>query len=155
MRLIIAVFLACLLAACANTPSGPQLFPTSQTYSAPKSVVWPLVISEIRSYYPIKSTQKTKGVVTTDIVSIPAGFNNEKMGQWVIPPGNRLATWGGLRMNMSILVMEPEPGKTTISIRTFYEAYEDNVSHSWIVCETNGSLEHQILADIADKLPKP
>ena len=57
-------------------------------------------------------------------------------------------------MKMSIRVIEPEPGKTTITIRAFYEAYEDNVSHSWIVCETNGSLEHQILANIADKLPK-
>ena len=65
-----------------------------------------------------------------------------------------MATWDGLRMNMSVLVTEPEAGKTHVAIRTHYEAFENNVSHSWIVCKSNGTVEHEILAHIAQQLPQ-
>jgi hypothetical protein len=142
------------LAGCVTAPQQTQPLPTDQTFSAPKNTVWPLLVSEVGLNYPVKAVEKESGLLTTDFVSMPAGYDNANMGRWVFSPGGFLATWNGLRMNMSILVTEPEPGKTHVVIRTHYEAFENNFSHSWIVCQSNGSLEHEILSHIAEHLPK-
>ena len=70
------------------------------------------------------------------------------MERWVFPPGGFFATWAGLRMCMRILVVESEPGKTMVTINAHYEAFENNVSKSWIVARSNGSVENKILTGI-------
>lgn len=154
-KTIASVFLIALLAAgCVTAPQQSQPLPTEHTFDAPKSAVWPLIVSEIGLKYPVRAVEKDSGLLTTDFVSMPAGFNNANMGHWVFSPGGFLATWAGLRMNMSVLVTEPEAGKTHVVIRTHYEAFENNVSHSWIVCQSNGSLENEVFMRIGEQLPK-
>ncbi|MEK6551874.1 MAG: hypothetical protein AABZ54_00295 [Bacteroidota bacterium] len=41
-----------------------------------------------------------------------------------------------------------EPGKTMVTINAHYEAFENNVSKSWIVARSNGSVENKILTGI-------
>jgi hypothetical protein len=106
-----------------------------------------------RTEVSVRAVEKDSGLLTTDFVSMPAGYNNARMNQWVFPPGGFLATWAGLRMNLSVLVTEPQPGKTQVSVRTHYEAFENNVSKSWVVCQSNGSLENGILTRISQQLP--
>jgi hypothetical protein len=154
MKALAGVVLAAfLLVGCATTQPVAQQpdLPTSPTFDAPKDAVWTALVQEVGLRFPVKAVEKESGLLTTDFVSMPAGFNNMNAGRWVHPPGGFLATWNGLRMSMSVLVTEPQPGKTSVNIRTHYEAFENNVSHSWVVCQSNGGLEHEILSNISVK----
>lgn len=126
---------------------------TSATLQGPKDRVWPLLVSEIGLEYPVKAIEKDSGLITTDWVNLPAGFNNMSAAKWTQPRSGFLATWNGLRMNMKIMAVEAEPGKTQVSVNCHYEAFEDNVQHAWVVQDTNGSLENSILTRIEAKLP--
>ena len=153
-KILVIPLLAALLCGCATSPVAEKL-PTSQIYAAPKDKVWPLVVSEVGLQYPVKAIEKESGLLTTDFVNLDAGYDNGEMGRWVFPPREFLATWNGLRVTLSVLVVELEPGKTQVSIQTHYEAFENNVQHAWIVCDSNGSLENGILTQIAQKLSTP
>lgn len=142
-----------LIVSCATVPKTPlQAQRTSAVIPAPKDKVWPLLVSEVGLNYPVQAIEKESGLLTTQFVQMPVGFNNMYMERYVFPPGGFLATWGGLRMNLQIMVIETEPGKTMITINAHYEAFESNVSKSWIVARSNGSVENQILTSIEQKL---
>jgi len=126
---------------------------TSATLQGPKEKVWPLLVSEIGLEYPVRAIEKDSGLITTDWVNLPAGFNNMSAAKWTMPRSGFMATWNGLRMNMKIMAVEAEPGKTQVSVNCHYEAFEDNVQHAWVVQDTNGSLENSILTRIEAKLP--
>lgn len=152
-KAISSLLVAVVLAGCATPPPSAPV-QNSRTLNAPKSAVWPLVVTEISGSYPVKVIEKESGLLTTDWVILPAGFNNANAANWVKPPGGLLATWGGLRATLSVNVIENEPGKTTVSIRPHYEALENNVVNGWIVCESNGNLESKLFSNIEAKLPK-
>jgi hypothetical protein len=110
------------------------------------------LVAQVGLLYPVKAIEKESGLITTEFVSLPAGYNNVNQTQWILSPEGFLTTWDGLRMNLSILANEVEPGKTQVTIHTHFEAFENNVSKSWIVCQSNGSLENQILDKVASGL---
>jgi hypothetical protein len=150
-KLCLATILMSLLSACATVPLAPMQR-TSAVISASKEKVWPLIVSEVGLNYPVQAIEKDSGLLTTQFVQMPVGFNNVGMERYVYPPRGFLATWGGLRMSMQILAVESEPGKTTVTVRTHYEAFESNVSKSWIVVNSNGFIENQLLSSIEQKL---
>ena len=138
---------------CATVPKTPlQSQRTSAVILAPKDKVWPLIVQEVGLNYPIQAIEKESGLITTQFVQMPVGFNNAGMKRYVFPPGGFLATWAGLRMNLRIMAIESEAGKTMVAINAHYEAFENNVSKSWIVARSNGSVENQILTCIEQKL---
>lgn len=138
---------------CATVPKVPlHSQRTSAVILAPKDKVWPLIVQEVGLNYPVQAIEKESGLLTTQFVQMPVGFNNSGMERYVFPPGGFLATWAGLRMNMRIMAIESEPGKTMVTINAHYEAFESNVSKSWIVARSNGSVENQILTSIEQKL---
>ena len=142
-----------LMAGCATAPRGPLVAQrTSAVISAPKDKVWPLLVSEVGLNYPVQAIEKESGLLTTQFVQMPVGFNNSGMENYIFPPGGFLATWNGLKMNMRIMAIESEPGKTMVTINAHYEAFENNVSKSWRVATSNGSVENQILSSIEQKL---
>lgn len=145
------------LSSCATAPQAAAPVPqrTQAAFTAAKDKVWPLIVAELASKYPVQAIEKESGLITTAFVIMPAGYNNMAAGQWIFPPGGFLATWGGLRMNMQILVVETEPGTTLVTINCHYEAFESNVQKTWLVAQSNGSLENGILTQVAAKLPKP
>jgi outer membrane lipoprotein-sorting protein len=154
-NLAILTLLATLIAlsGCQTTNQAPQVAQrTSAVFNASKDKVWPLLVAEVGLNYPVAAVEKESGLLTTDFVMMPAGYNNMNMTQWVFNPGGFLATWNGLRMKMNIMVVEIEPGKTQVTIRAHYEAFENNVSKSWIVCRTNGSMENSILTSIENQI---
>jgi hypothetical protein len=149
---ISAALFPLLFVGCATQTYLTQPLPTSKTFAAGKEPVWNQVVAAVGMQYPVRAIDKGSGLLTTDFVSLPVGFNNAQMRAYVIPPRSLLGTWNGLRMNMSVLVTEVEAGKTQVNIRTHYEAFEDNVSKSWIVCQSNGILENGILRHIGQEL---
>ena len=157
MKKIIALFtsiIVVIISGCATMPKSPPqtMQRISATINAPKDKVWSLIISEIGLEFPVQALEKESGLITTQFVSIPVGFNNSGMERYVFKPGGWLATWRGLRMKMSVLVVEIDTNTTMITIRAHYEAFENNVTHSWIVAETNGSVENRIITSIESKI---
>ena len=122
--------------------------------SATKNQVWPLIISEIGLNYPVQALEKESGLITTQFVNLPVTFNNGNAATWIYPPGGFLATWGGLRVNLRILAVEIEAGKTSLTINCHYEAFESNVQKAWVLAKSNGSLENELITRIEAKLPK-
>jgi hypothetical protein len=152
MNKLLFVLAGAFLCGCVSAPPAPKLS-TTRLYSAPKDRVWPLIVAEIAPKYSTKAIEKASGLLTTDVVSIPGDLNG--FGDWPIcyrPRGMFLPVWSELRMNMTVLASEPEPGKTSVSITIHYEAFESNATKSWVICESNGRLEDQILNAIGAKL---
>lgn len=143
--------LFCLLLAGCVVPQQ-TIQPTSRTFTASRDKVWPLLVSEVGLDYPVKAVEKDSGLITTDFVSVPVGFNNSGMEQWVIPPHGFLYTWAGLRMTISAMIVDADAGRTQVTLRTHYEAFENNVSKSWLTCQSNGNLENQILDKVSSRL---
>lgn len=138
---------------CATVPRAPiKAQRTSAVMPASKDKVWPLLVAEIGLEYPVQAIEKESGLITTEFVQMPVGFNNSGMERYVFPPGGWINTWAGLRMNMRVLAVESEPDKTMVTIKAHYEAFEDNVYKSWIVARSNGSVENRILTSIEKKL---
>ena len=141
------------LSGCLTTQkitSPPQS--TSMTFEASKAKVWELLVEGVGLSYPILAIERESGLLTTSFVDIDAGWGNRNMSLYVYPPKMFLATWDGLRMKMNILVTEAVKGKTHVQIRTHYDAFETNLTKSWQVCQTNGSVENNILASIKSRL---
>ncbi|KAF0154225.1 MAG: hypothetical protein FD159_2645 [Syntrophaceae bacterium] len=153
-RLLLVILVAMILiVGCATVPKAPlQAQRTSAVILAQKDKVWPLLVSEVGLNYPVQAIDKESGLLTTQFVQLPVGFNNIYMERYVYPPSGFLATWAGLRMNMRIMAIETEPGKTMVTINAHYEAFESNVSKSWMVARSNGSVENQILTSIEQKV---
>ena len=153
---VLILGLACaltLFSGCETVPTAPlQAQRTSAIFSASKDRIWPLLVSEAGLVYPTRVIEKDSGLISTDWVNLPAGFNNREAQHWIFPPGGLLATWNGLKMNMKILAVETEPGKTQVTINCHYEAYEDNVQKAWLVANSNGSIENSILTSIEKRL---
>jgi hypothetical protein len=153
--IIYLIALATALVGCATNQDQPQVsLPTSKTYDAPKGKIWPLIVARIAENYPVKVIEKDSGLITTEFVAMQVGVNNRGAEKFIIKPRVSIfSTWGGLRMNMSVLVSEPENGKTLVTFHTHYEAFEDNLTHSWMICDSTGYLENDILESISAKLP--
>ena len=151
---IIAAYLlatAILFTGCV-TPPPVEKPPTSRIFSLPKDKVWPQLVAQIAPLYPIKVIEKESGLLTTDFVNMPVGYNNAGQTQWIYSPEGFLTTWAGLRMSLTAMAVETEPGKTQVTITPHFEAFENNVSKAWQVCESNGSLENDILNKVAGTL---
>ena len=85
---------------------------------------------------------------------MPVGFGNSGMERYVYPPRvSIISTWRGLRMYMRIVVIEPEPNKTMVKIKTHYEAYENNMIKGWLPASSNGAVENKILTNIEQNIP--
>lgn len=149
--LLVSTLSALGFAGCA-TPVAVPTQRTSAVIAAPKEKVWPLLVAEVGLKYPVQSVEKDSGLLTTDFVQVPAGLYNRDSSQWVNPPKVLLGVWNGLRMRMSVLSIEQEPGKTTVKINCHWEALETNVVKSWVIAETNGALENGILTRIEKQL---
>ena len=150
---LLFVFIILIICGCATAPNPNRVAQrNSAIFQAPKDKVWSLLVAEIAQKYPVQVVEKDSGLITTQFVQMPVGFNNSKIENYIFPPSRFLATWEGLRMNMQIIVSETNPAVTTVAINAHYEAFESNVSKSWIVATSNGSVENGILTTVELKL---
>jgi hypothetical protein len=144
---LLAFSLALICGGCVTAPP-PAPLPTAMTFSAPKNTVWPLLVAQIGLDYPVKIAEKDSGLITTEMVNIP--FSSLDNGSTT--PTILLGIWDGSRMSLNAMAVESEPGKTTVTIRAHYEAFESNVTKSWVTCDSNGHLENEILTRIQSQV---
>jgi hypothetical protein len=144
---IIVVFV--FMMGCATVPSPGQPQRTSAVINAPMEKVWPLLVEEVSSKYPIQTINKESGLITTQIVKMPVVRRSySSFNEYVFAGKSR---YERLRMDMQVTAKESVPGKVSIAIIARYEAYA-HVSYPWIPVLSNGSVENQILTNIEAKL---
>ena len=165
-KTITLTLFAALMVGCVSTPPPEPPQPTDQTFDAPKATVWPLVISEVSLKFPVKVVEKDSGLIQTDSVSVPPADMERWAtipvhGRWVsgasmVLGQSVLSLYERLRMNLTVIVSEPEPGKTHVTVRPHFEGFynDNNITRSWVAFKSNGSLEHRMLTDIAAQLQK-
>jgi len=136
-----------------NIESAPASYVTSKTFSAPKDVVWAAIVSEIGMEYPVRAIEKESGLISTEFVSVDAGYNNSQITKWATPPRIFLSTWNGFRVALSVMTTEPAQGQTHVVVKADCEAYENNVSKSWVQCQSRGKIESDLLARISVRVP--
>jgi hypothetical protein len=152
MRKLALFLIPGFIAGCAAPYVAP--LSTSMEFKSTKDQVWPILISEIAPKYPVRVAQKDSGLITCDTVLLPGGMFN--MGEWKYAqePNMFLATWDGLRMNLTAIVLDRQNGGCNVSINIHFEAFENNVSKSWVAVRTTGVIEHEILESIESKIPR-
>jgi hypothetical protein len=142
-----------LIFGCATIPHTPlQTRGTSAVMLAPKDKVWPLIVSEVSINYPIQAIEKESGLLTTQSIKILQGFQwTAAYERYVFLPERFFVRWDGLRMDMRIMVIETEPGKTIVTIKARYEVFDRDLS-MWIEARSKGFVENQILNNIEVRL---
>jgi hypothetical protein len=135
---IIVVFV--FMMGCATVPGPRQPERTSAVINAPIDKVWPLLVEEVGSKYPIQ---------TIKIVNVPVVRGNISSFKKYVFVGNSWYKY--LRMNMRITAKELVPGKVDITIIARYEVYA-SINYPWISVPSNGSVENSILTNIETKL---
>lgn len=151
--LFLGLTLVAFLSGCETAPQAPpQPERTSAIFNSSKDRVWPLLVTQVGLDYPVRVIEKESGLISTDWVTLPAGFNNMYAKQWIYPINALFPTWNGLRMNMKVVVVQTEPQKTSVTINCHYEAYENNAQNAWLVGDSNGSIENSILSKIESQL---
>ncbi len=110
---------------------------TSVTYNASFNEVWSLLLAEVGLNYPVIVVEKASSLITTDFVMLPGGYANMHMAKWVQPPAafSRPGT-----ASSSPTHPRPPHGHHPHHL----EAFENNMSKSWVACQTNGSIERQV-----------
>jgi hypothetical protein len=143
---IIVVFV--FMMGCATLPGQGQPQRTSAVINGPMEKVWPLLVEEVGSNYPIQTLNKESGLITTQIVNMPVIRENISSFQKYVFSGK--SRYEKLRMNMHVTAKESVPGKVSISIIAHYEAYA-SINYPWRPVPSNGSVENQILTSIEAK----
>jgi hypothetical protein len=127
---------------------------TATIASSSKSI-WAATVQAIGEHASVKTLDRDSGLIMTEPTTIDAGFNNRFMGSYVRSPkglGGFLSTWNGLRVQITATVTEVDVGHSTVALTARYEAFEDNVSHKWVMLASNGSFEDTIMSEIQGKV---
>lgn len=151
MKLPLLLAAALVLAGCA-TPAPVAKQRTTATLAAPREKVWPLILAEIGLKYPVQVVEKESGLITTTVLPIATGPYNRGAEAYVVTPSVLLGVFQGLRVSLSVLAVEPEPGRTQVTINLRGEVYETNVRKSWLAAESTGAVENAILTALERKL---
>jgi hypothetical protein len=141
-----------LFASCTTAPVQSPQPETSQTFQQPFDKVWGAAVAEITKEYPLKVIDKSSGILETDIVTIGTGIGAEQtLKQCAISPRVFLGTWGEARAKLSVYA-RADSTNTFLRIRAHIEAFENNVTKSWHVWESNGVLERKTMQGLARDL---
>lgn len=152
MKKLIILIMIILITGCSLNKSVTLVPPQTNIFSESQDEVWKVLVSEIGLEYPIQAIEKDSYLITTSFIQIPVGYNNMFMGRYIYPPKTFLITWDGMRMCMRIMLVDLGSNKTEVVIRTHYEMFDENISRSWRVFQSNNNLENAILANLHQKI---
>ena len=142
-----------LLSGCTKSPPITEPVIQEQVFQADFDVTWHAIIDALSDgNYPIQSIEKESGLVTTQFVVFTQGIGaKSQIDRIAAVPGMFLGTWSAGRYSLSIFATSITGG-TRVRIKAHVEAYENNVSYTWHVCQSRGVLEGSILNVIGTKL---
>lgn len=136
------------------TPATPRT--DTAVLDAPFDKVWQATVATLAEEgMPIQTIEKESGIVTTQFVSFASGYSAEReIDQLAKRPRTflGLGTWNSGRYTLSIYVSRVDSATTRIKATPHIEGFENNVSKSWVMCESNGALEEKMFAGIRSKL---
>ncbi|MCL4510012.1 MAG: hypothetical protein M1470_02945 [Bacteroidetes bacterium] len=152
-RLMLALLLGPVLAGCASVPVPPAIQDT-EIINAPFDKVWSAIVGTLAEQsLPIQSIDKASGLVTTQFVVFANGILAQRaIDKVAVKPSSLLYTWSGGRYMLSIFVTKSGENQTRVKITTHIEAFENNVTYSWMICYSNGTIENQLFNAIKAKI---
>lgn len=126
----------------------------SSTIQASYDKVWGALMATLaEKAYPIESVEKESGLITTKFVNFASGYGaNKEIKRVSQRPSVFMGTWNQGRYTLSIFVNSKDNIATDIKITAHIEAYENNMTNSWHICQTKGVVESDILQAVSSKL---
>lgn len=152
---------------CATMPVMKVETQDTFTIQSSFNKVWGALIATLSEQaLPIKSIEKDSGLVTTDFfifvdadsISIKEAFKkgsgavSEKIDIIAYRPKVFLGIWTKGRYFLNIFVKSEGVNTTSIKITAHIEAFESNIKRSWLVCNSKGVIEKEIIDSIKAKL---
>lgn len=151
--LVVAFAIAGCAASQQMTYAQPQ---DTEVFNAPFDKVWGAIVATIAEQgAPVQSIEKDSGILTTQFVSFASGFGADKQIGAIAqrpPAGGFLSVWNAGRYTISIFASRSDSMSTRVKLTPHIEGYESNVTKSWHVCPSNGSLEAKLFSSIRAKL---
>jgi len=123
--------------------------------SAPFDQVWGKLVERATDRsWPLKTIDKASGIIVTDFSSLGDGISGwQALKQLAYEPSMFLATWaGGARMKLSVFVSKIAENQTRVKLNAHFEGFENNVTHQWVVWQSNGLDEKGVVDYIASEL---
>lgn len=150
---LIAVLVVFFLVGCATVAVRPTIQDT-EIIDAPFDKVWGALIATLSEQsLPIETIEKESGLVTTKFVTFASGFMAERaINEVAVKPSGLLYTWSNARYTVSVFVTKSGENTTRVKITSHIEAFENNVTKSWMVCYSNGVIEKRIFDSIEAKI---
>lgn len=141
-----------------RTPGGAQVvqhFDDFAVFPAPFAKVWAAVVATTADQgLPVQAIAKDSGILTTSFVTYADGIISGDRGLASISTTRRGFTniWRSVRYSLSITVAAEGDTATRVRVNPHIEGYDDGLAHRWVVCDSNGALEHRFLEAIRAKL---
>jgi hypothetical protein len=107
--------------------------------------VWGATVSALSEVYPVKNIDKTSGLIATEFVS-------GSVRGYGYPPSVLLGVWSDGRHRVTAFVRAIDAEHTSVKVTAHLECFEFNVSHSWYVWDSNGTVEQLMFQKITSSL---
>ena len=134
-----------LMVGCATTKPERPPIEAKRTYHAPFDKVWAATVGILSEDYPVKVIEKSSGLISTEFVSgsvLTYGY----------APSVFLGTWSSGRHRVTALVKKVDDQNAEVKLTVHLEAFEYNVTHTWYVWDSNGTLELLLFTRIAGEI---
>lgn len=154
MRNILAVilFIVPIFAGCASNAVRPTIKDT-EVANVSFDKTWGAIVATLsEKSYPIQTVDKASGLITTQLVVFADGIMAQnEIDRIAVRPSGFLYTWSGGRYSINVYAVQIDSNRTRIKITTHIEAFENNVTHQWMVCYSNGQIEAELFNAIKMK----
>jgi len=149
--ILVILLLIALAVSLSKVPPAPKEIMQSKIFDKNFEEVWEATVSVLsEEEYPIRTIEKDNGLIITDFVIFTKGLSVEverEIDKVAVRPSIIFGTWSQGRYSLSIFVTEKNNG-TLLRIKPHIEAYENNVTNSWHVCDSRGLIEKKLLGKI-------
>jgi hypothetical protein len=151
--ILVLLLLIALAISLSKVPPAPKEIVQGEVFNKSFEGVWKATVNVLsEEEYPIGVIEKESGLITTDFVIFTKGLGVEREIDIVaVRPSIIFGTWSQGRYSLSIFVTEKNNG-TLVRVKPHIEAYENNVTNSWHVCDSRGVIEEKLLGKIEQLL---
>lgn len=152
MRKLLWLFVAVIMiSGCTTVPqNSSNPIKNSATVSQSFDNVWGAAIATVSEKgFPIITSDKNSGLISTQSVPLQGGFNIPSRIQRVAFFPYHVVPFSDARYSLNIVILKQLDGTTKIVITPTIEGYNNE---NWIVFQSNGTLEANIIQEVKNKL---